>query len=38
MEKEEFECRMCGKWFPMDHMIDGYCPECWDKKKTIVLN
>ena len=29
-DSEEFQCRSCGEWFPMDHMKDGYCPNCWE--------
>ena len=31
---EESTCRDCGNFFPNEHLIEGYCIECYEKRFT----
>ena len=34
---EESRCKCCNEWFPWDHLDEGYCPDCIDKKMELDL-
>ncbi len=31
---EESKCKDCLMWFPNEHLIEGYCIECYEKRFT----